>query len=209
MSTGRSKETRSSTRLAAGTALLPMPIPLDARNVMLAFNLAPVGLCVARQRVIQACNNAFGAMFGFAPDDLTGRCLSVLYLSEQEFTRIGERAHSVMLDTGSYSDERIMRRRSGEWFWCHVSGQALDRHEPFDWAVWAFEDISTKRPVTARLTVREREIVQLLVTGKTSKQIARELSVSPRTIEGHRARLMHKFGVSTPGALISKLAGIA
>jgi PAS domain S-box-containing protein len=181
----------------------------DAQGLVLAFDLAPVGLCVSRNRVIQICNRAFAGIFGFTPEELSGQSLAPLYISDAEFRHNGERAHAIMERTGVYSDERIMRRRSGEWFWCHVSGQALDRRNPFVCAVWAFEDISARRPVSVRLTGREREIAQLLITGKTSKQIAKSLGVSPRTVEGHRARLMRKYGVTTAGELISRVAGFS
>ena len=78
----------------------------------------------------------------------------------------------------------------------------------FGCAVWMFEDISARRPVTTPLTVREREIAQLLVEGKTSKHIARALGVSPRTIDAHRARLLRKLKVSTPTEMVARLAGL-
>ena len=43
------------------------------------------------------------------------------------------------------------------------------------------------------LTKREQEIMALLVTGHSNKSAARELSISPRTIEVHRARVMQKM----------------
>jgi len=43
------------------------------------------------------------------------------------------------------------------------------------------------------LTPREREVFDLLVTGMSSKLIARELGGSFRTIEVHRAQVMHKM----------------
>ncbi|HTT84206.1 MAG TPA: response regulator FixJ [Rhizomicrobium sp.] len=45
----------------------------------------------------------------------------------------------------------------------------------------------------ARLTEREREVYDRVVAGKQSKIIAHELGTSPRTIEIHRARMMHKM----------------
>lgn len=45
------------------------------------------------------------------------------------------------------------------------------------------------------LTVREKEILKLIAQGKTTRQIADLLVVSPKTVEGHRTRLMAKLGV--------------
>jgi PAS domain S-box-containing protein len=181
---------------------------LSQDDLALAFDLAPVGLCVSRERVIQRCNEALAAMFGFSVEALTGQSLACLYPSSTEFENIGSRGWSAMRETGRYGDERIMRHRSGRLFWCHVAGRSLDQADPFACAVWMFEDISAKRPVQVELTAREREIVQFLATGATSKQIARRLNISPRTVEAHRARLIKKLGVSTAGELISRLAGV-
>jgi DNA-binding NarL/FixJ family response regulator len=46
----------------------------------------------------------------------------------------------------------------------------------------------------SRLTAREREIVQLLAEGKTSKEIASILQVAVKTIETHRANIFKKLG---------------
>jgi RNA polymerase sigma factor (sigma-70 family) len=43
-----------------------------------------------------------------------------------------------------------------------------------------------------RLTAREREVMLLATKGLANKEIARQLDISPRTVENHRARLMHK-----------------
>jgi len=183
--------------------------PLSHDDLALAFAMAPVGLCVSRERIIQRCNDAFASMFGYTAAELSGQSLAILYPSSSEFENTGSRGWAAMRETGAFSDERIMRRRGGQLFWCHVAGRSLDRNNPFACAVWMFEDISAKRPVQAELTAREREIVQFLATGETSKQIARRLNISPRTVEAHRARLIRKLGVSSHGELISRLVGIA
>ncbi|HSQ72415.1 MAG TPA: PAS and helix-turn-helix domain-containing protein [Rubrivivax sp.] len=179
-----------------------------ADEVDLAFDLAPVGLCVSRDRIIQRCNEAFGAMFGDEPARLEGLSLECLYPSRAEFEHIGAQGLPVMQRTGHYSDERIMRHRSGRLFWCHVAGRALRRDQPFAHAVWMFEDISSRRPVAVELTVREREIVRQLAAGHSTKQIARALGVSPRTIDGHRARIMKKVGARSASEMISRLVGL-
>ena len=176
-------------------------------TVQLAFALAPVGLCVSRDRVVDICNEAFARMFGYEVGALEGSTLARLYPSQDEFAHVGNLGLPIMRETGVYSDERIMRRGDGTLFWCHVAGRALDRSDPFGCAVWMFEDISGRRPVRATLTLREREVAQQLAAGATSKQIARALAISPRTVEAHRARLMKKFGAATAGELVARLVG--
>lgn len=49
-------------------------------------------------------------------------------------------------------------------------------------------------------TEREKDIIQLICGGCTSKDVARKLYISQRTVEGHRTRIMQKMQVkSTPG----------
>jgi two-component system, NarL family, response regulator NreC len=45
------------------------------------------------------------------------------------------------------------------------------------------------------LTAREREVLQLAAEGRSSREIAARLFISPRTAETHRANLMHKLGL--------------
>ena len=54
----------------------------------------------------------------------------------------------------------------------------------------------------ARLTSREREVLQLVGEGRSSPEIARALGISVKTIEGHRSRLMGKLGVSNVAGLV-------
>lgn len=46
----------------------------------------------------------------------------------------------------------------------------------------------------ASLSAREREVLDWLALGSSNKVIARELEISPRTVEIHRANMMHKLG---------------
>ncbi|MFO1412675.1 MAG: response regulator [Burkholderiales bacterium] len=59
----------------------------------------------------------------------------------------------------------------------------------------------------ATLTPREREVMDLVVTGKTNKEIARVLDVSPRTVEVHRFRVMDKMEAPSLAALVSMALG--
>ena len=177
----------------------------ETLDFSMIFQHAPVGLCVSHQRVITACNETLAGIFGYTAAELAGQSLSVLYPTVDEFERTGARIVPIMNRRGHYSDERIMKRANGELFWCHVIGRSLSRDDPHAAGIWSFEDLASRRPVSAKLTVREREIAALLVDGNTSKLIARQLDLSPRTVEMHRARLMRKFNASTSGELVHRL----
>lgn len=182
--------------------------PTHDQFLQIAFDLAPVGICLLRDRKIAICNESFARMFGYEPLELINQPMTPLYPSVEEFQHLGDRGLSIMKVTGTYSDDRIMQRRGGTLFWCHVVGRTVDRSQPYALSMWMFEDISERRPITCgTLTMREREIAQHLVTGATSKQIARCLNISHRTVEAHRGRLMRKLNTSTNGELIALLLG--
>ena len=52
------------------------------------------------------------------------------------------------------------------------------------------------------LTAREREVFHLVVEGKTTKELAKVLGISPKTAENHRTRLMEKLGVHNTAELV-------
>lgn len=201
----RKKQQRQTRDLPSEAQVPAISDPLA--DLSFAFQMAPVGLLVTRQRVIVSCNQAFSEMFGYSAHDLAGKSVEYLYPTRDEFQHVGKRAMVVMQQHGFYSDDRIMRKVDGSFFWCHVSGRSFNRDDPFAAATWCFEDLSKVRPVTTKLTPREREVAQLLVTGKSSKQIARDLHISHRTVEAHRVRLMRKYAVATVGELIARLIG--
>jgi len=53
-----------------------------------------------------------------------------------------------------------------------------------------------------RLTSREREIVQLLSEGKSSKEVASTLNISVKTAETHRANVMRKLDIHSVSELV-------
>ncbi len=174
-----------------------------------AFEWAPVGLVLSRQRQMIDCNRELLAMFGATRERIVGQSFEILYPTHAEFVRTGQRIAAQLDDQGRYADERVMKRlagpRAGELFWCHVSGRALDPAEPHAAGIWAFEDLSGERALQPGLTPREREIAALLVEGLTSKLIGRRLGISPRTVDVYRARLMRKTGAATTPDLVKRL----
>lgn len=170
-----------------------------------AFDLAPVGLVLSRNRSIVDCNQQLCDMFGATRDALIGQSFQVLYPSADEYERLGARMGPILNAKGHYADDRIMKRASGDVFWCHVTGRALNREAPHESGIWSFEDLSSRRPVKSELTAREREVAARLLDGMTSKEIGKSLGISHRTVEIYRARLMRKYKASTTADLVHRL----
>ena len=69
-----------------------------------------------------------------------------------------------------------------------LRGSAKGRRQPLD--------------PSQSLTPRQREIIQLLVKGKTNKEIGAILSISTKTVETHRAQIMQKLELQSFSGLI-------
>jgi DNA-binding CsgD family transcriptional regulator len=55
------------------------------------------------------------------------------------------------------------------------------------------------------LSQRERRVLAQVLQGATSKEIARTLGISPRTVEFHRANIMKKYGARNSAELVRKV----
>ena len=73
------------------------------------------------------------------------------------------------------------------------------------------EQNQTATALIHSLTEREREVMALAADGLTNKEIARRLGISHRTVEIHKARIMHKTGAETllDLARIAEASGLA
>ncbi len=185
------------------------PIGLATRYMLEeAFDLAPIGIVVTENRVIMECNQRFCETFGYERSEMLGQLFAFLYPTEEEFLNITNRGDERLRAGALYWDERVMRRKGGELFWVRVRGHSFTPDDPLAQAVWSFADLSANRPYQP-LTRREREVYSLLTEGMTSKEIARCLELSHRTIEVHRARLLRKVGVNNTAALFSSLGDLS
>lgn len=57
---------------------------------------------------------------------------------------------------------------------------------------------------SASLSEREYEIIRLLSLGKTSKEIAKDLEMSPKTVDAHRREIMYKLKVNSIAELVKQ-----
>jgi DNA-binding NarL/FixJ family response regulator len=64
------------------------------------------------------------------------------------------------------------------------------------------DDHSSDGDLLAKLSAREREVLQLLAEGRTGAEIAQRLSLSQKTVETYRARLIEKLGIRDVAGLV-------
>ncbi|SAL37136.1 LuxR family transcriptional regulator [Caballeronia turbans] len=172
------------------------------------FRHLPVAVIVARERVMVDCNSRALELFRATRGDIIGQSFSKLYPQRKDFSTTGRRLAPLLAKHALFSDDRIMRRIDGTHFWVTVCGFGYNPKRPFELAIWTFTDLSqgTKQSDNASmLTERERDVAALLVHGMTSKEIGKELNISPRTVDIHRASLLRKYGARATQDLIARL----
>jgi len=82
----------------------------------------------------------------------------------------------------------------------HAIERALAHHEA---ARGVKNKLDVVRAHISKLTPREREVFELVVRGKTNKQVANMLGATERTIKAHRQRVMEKMQVQSLAELVS------
>ena len=122
---------------------------------------------------------------------------------QQELTRRGVRLPIIFLSGQGTIPLTVRAIKSGamDFLTKPVKGslllarvnEALERCAILQNEAKASQSVATR---LATLTQREREVMNLAVEGLTSKEVAQRLGISYRTVEIHRAHVMHKLGAS-------------
>lgn len=117
------------------------------------------------------------------------KIIALTMFSEQEYCRdmIDAGAEGFVLKNIEQDEleKAIVRVTEGENYF---SQEVMD-------VICKLEDKNTKKQsIDLKLTQRELEILQLLCKGLSNQEISKELFISPRTVEGHRANLLNKTG---------------
>jgi DNA-binding NarL/FixJ family response regulator len=109
--------------------------------------------------------------------------------------RAGARGYVTKTISGADLVDAVRRVAAGDAvFSPRLAGFVLDAFAalpPADQAAPSFD------PELDQLTAREREVLRLIARGYTYKEIARELTISIRTVETHVSSVLHKLQLST------------
>ena len=97
-------------------------------------------------------------------------------------------------------------RRNGKWEFLETPDLKRAKRE-IKMLNGALDILSKPLPGDVSLTPRERVALAQIVSGASSKEAARALGISPRTIEFHRKNIMQKFGARNTVDLVLKVLG--
>ena len=79
-------------------------------------------------------------------------------------------------------------------------GVRVPTHAPVATLAAALAPGSRSPEVPATLTEREQEVLRLVAKGRSGKQVAKQLGISPKTVERHKTRICAKLGVPNQAA---------
>ena len=118
------------------------------RDLLLEY--AGLGIVYVKQRILQRCNTRYAEIFGYASmDEIIGRSSLSIYPSERDYKQLGAEAYPVLSTGETYRTERLMRRRSGELFWCSLTGRLIDPQDASQGSIWIVEDIEERKQAEA------------------------------------------------------------
>jgi DNA-binding CsgD family transcriptional regulator len=87
----------------------------------------------------------------------------------------------------------------------HADADVPADHAVVDLAAALAPAAPARRRVEGTLSPREREVLNLVARGLSGKQIARQLGISPKTVEHHKTRAFAKLGVPNQAAAVAVL----
>jgi PAS domain S-box-containing protein len=127
---------------------------LKEREVMLQslFQAAPVGLAISRNRQLIAVNQQVCAITGYAVEELLNRTARQLYLTQEEYDRVGNLlVHQMTASPSNISVETHCLRRDGTVRDVELFAAPLDPHNPTAGAAVAIQDITERKRIEATL----------------------------------------------------------
>lgn len=134
----------------------------EVRNVLneqeAILNTLPTGLCILRNRVIERCNPAMEAMFGFAPGTLIGRSVRCLYETDQDFDDYGRKIYSAIEQDDRFEGEVFYIRQNGEKFWACDQGTTIFPERTQAHSVFSVTDITRRKQQAEILALQKEEL---------------------------------------------------
>jgi PAS domain S-box-containing protein len=187
--------------MAVQMARVAIEAKADEEMLRLVFDHAPRPMMILdMEGHIARANREFGRVLGYLPEDLRGKRVTEINVHSDTVARMRELDASEGEVTGSAR----YRARDGRVVWVRErSSVRRDAMGEPKYIVTRVDSLSeTGVDPLASLSAREREVLTLVVSGATSKDIGRRLHISPATVETYRSRIMAKLAIENLPSLV-------
>ncbi len=105
---------------------------------------ALVGIVLSVDRKHQWVNDKFAEMVGYTREELIGQSTLMVHSDRETWERWGEEQRAAMLATGTFSNERPLKRRNGDILWVQMAGRCVRDRDPDSGIIWTFLDITER-----------------------------------------------------------------
>ena len=109
------------------------------------------GVMFVRERRIVSVNSRCEELFGYQHGEMMGASAAIVFDSAPAFEAAGTLQYEVLARGEEFVEERHFQRRDGSWFWCLVTGRALDPQRPRDGSIWVYADITGRKAAEEKL----------------------------------------------------------
>ena len=166
-----------------------------AREQEAILGSASIGIVFLKDRKVVRCNRRYEEMYGYAPGELVGKPISILYTNQEDFAT-APAAYELLARGQTARRVQLRRRKDGTTLWSRADGRAVDPHDPMKGSVWIVEDVTEQRrgeEELQRVLAEQQALLNNVVVG-----IA--FSLERRIVRCNR-RFEELFGFPPGGAL--------
>ncbi len=109
------------------------------------LNTVSAGICLIKQRCFQWVNPAFESIFGYSAAEICGQTPALLYVHAEDHERVQREATQHVDGQRAFTTEVLLKRKSGEAFWCHIAGRRIPSDQTGLSAIWVLQDIDSRK----------------------------------------------------------------
>jgi len=152
-----------------------------------------VGIAFLKDRKFIWINHRMEDMFGYKMSQLRKKFTEVLYPTPEDYRQVGQEAYAQLVQGKPFEIERLMRRKNGRIFWCHLRGMAVNPRDMSQGSIWALMDIDSRKSA-------EQKLLDLNAT--LAQQVSTEIA---KGMEKERI-LVHQARHAAMGEMIGNIA---
>ena len=185
--------------MAVQMARVAIEAKADHELLRISYDNAPRAMVVTDLGgTIGRANHAFARLLGYTPADLQGK--SMAQIAERDNTAL---VKELTASNKELSSDRRYRTRDGRVLRIReYSSLRRDASGEPQYVVTHVDPLSDGAECLQRLSRRERQVLELVVAGHTSKQIGARLGISPASVDTYRSRIMVKLDVENLSGLL-------